>query len=445
MRWIAALAVLAGLVWLVADPALAQEAAKEAAAKTPDPPNKGDTAWMLTSTVLVLLMIVPGLALFYGGLVRTKNMLSLLTQVLAVVCIVTVCWALYGYSYAFTESSPWIGDGSKVFLKGVGPEVVSGKIPELVFVFFQMTFAAITTALVLGGVVERVKFFAIFLFAILWMTVVYVPIAHMVWATGGYLFDLGAKDFAGGTVVHINSGVAALVGALIVGKRVGYGKEAMPPHSLTLTMVGGVLLWVGWFGFNAGSALEANGIAALAMANTFVATAAAGLSWMILEWMAKGKPSLLGLISGVIAGLVAVTPAAGFVGPMGAIVLGLIAGAVALFFCTTVKQALGYDESLDVFGIHAIAGIVGSVLTGILINKNLGGVGIQDAKTGAEIYDMVSQIRIQLTAVGIAIAWSAVGTFVIFMILKAIGLRPASDQEREGLDLVDHGERAYNY
>jgi Amt family ammonium transporter len=439
LRRIAPFAVLACLAALAIEPSLAQEA-------KPEPTlDKGNTAWMLTSTVLVLLMIIPGLALFYGGLVRTKNMLSLLTQVLAVTCVVAIVWALYGYSYAFTESTPFMGDGSKVFLAGITPETLSGTIPELVFVFFQMTFAAITTALVLGGVVERVKFFAILLFAILWVSIVYVPIAHMVWGTGGFLADMGAKDFAGGTVVHINSGIAALIGALIVGKRVGYGKEAMPPHSLTLTMVGGVLLWVGWFGFNAGSALEANGIAALAMANTFVATAAAGLSWMILEWMAKGKPSLLGLISGVIAGLVAVTPAAGFVGPMGAIVLGLIAGAVALFFCTTVKQALGYDESLDVFGIHAIAGIVGSVLTGILINKNLGGVGIQDAKTGAEIYDMVSQIRIQLTAVGIAIAWSAVGTFVIFMILKAIGLRPASDQEREGLDLVDHGERAYNY
>jgi Amt family ammonium transporter len=306
-------------------------------------------------------------------------------------------------------------------------------------VFFQMTFAAITTALVLGGIVERVKFFGVVLFAILWVSLVYVPIAHMVWGPGGYLLALGALDFAGGTVVHINSGIAALVGALIVGKRVGFGKEAMPPHSLTLTMVGGVLLWVGWFGFNAGSALQANGTAALAMANTFVATAAAGLSWMFLEWMAKGKPSLLGLISGVIAGLVAVTPAAGFAGPMGAIVLGLIAGAVSLFFCTTVKNALGYDESLDVFGIHAVAGIVGSILTGILVSESLGGVG------GIKDYNMASQVVTQITAVAIAIAWSAIGTLVIFGILKVIGLRPATDAEREGLDLTDHGERAYNY
>jgi len=435
LRRIAGLAILATLAWLVADPALAQEAKPTL--------DKGDTAWMLTSTVLVLLMIIPGLALFYGGLVRTKNMLSLLTQVLAVTCIVAIVWALYGYSYAFTESTPWIGDGSKAFLKGITPESLQGTIPELVFVFFQMTFAAITTALVLGGVVERVKFFAILLFAVLWVSVVYVPIAHMVWGTGGFLADLGAKDFAGGTVVHINSGIAALVGALIVGKRVGYGKEAMPPHSLTLTMVGGVLLWVGWFGFNAGSALAADGVAALAMANTFVATAAAGLSWMIFEWMAKGKPSLLGLISGVIAGLVAVTPAAGFIGPMGAIILGLIAGAVALFFCTSVKQALGYDESLDVFGIHAVAGVVGSVLTGILISQNLGGVGV--VVKGVDTYNMGTQVAAQLTAVGVAIAWSAVGTAVIFLLLKVMGLRPATDAEREGLDLTDHGERAYNY
>ncbi|HEX5958551.1 MAG TPA: ammonium transporter [Hyphomicrobiaceae bacterium] len=420
---------------LALDPAAAQEAAKPTL-------DKGDTAWMLTSTVLVLLMIVPGLALFYGGLVRTKNMLSLLTQVLAVTCVVTIIWALYGYSYAFTEGSPFIGGGSKAFLRGIAPDTLSDiakTIPEYVFVFFQMTFAAITTALVLGGVVERVKFFAILLFAILWITFVYIPIAHMVWGGDGLLASMGAKDFAGGTVVHINSGIAALVGALIVGKRVGHGKEAMPPHSLTLTLVGGALLWVGWFGFNAGSAVAADGVAALAMANTFVATAAAGLSWMVLEWLAKGKPSLLGLISGVIAGLVAVTPAAGFVGPMGAIILGLIAGAVCLFFCTTVKAALGYDESLDVFGIHCVGGIVGSVLTGVFISPSLGGVG------GIEGYTMAGQVMTQITAVAVALVWSAVGTFIIFMVLKVIGIRPAVDAEREGLDLTDHGERAYNY
>jgi Amt family ammonium transporter len=411
-------------------------------AQTPTPPptlDKGDTAWMLTSTVLVLLMIIPGLALFYGGLVRTKNMLSLLTQVLAVTCIVCLVWTLYGYSLSFTESSPFIGGTEKMFLAGITPDSLQGTIPEYVFLCFQMTFACITTALVLGGVVERMKFSAIFLFAILWPTFVYFPIAHMVWGGDGYLLKLGALDFAGGTVVHINSGVAALVGALIVGKRVGFGKEAMPPHSMPLTMVGGVLLWVGWFGFNAGSALAANGTAALAMVNTFTATAAAGLAWMLLEWMSKGKPSLLGLVSGVIAGLVAVTPAAGFAGPMGSIVLGLIAGAVSLFFCTTVKNALGYDESLDVFGIHAVAGLVGSILTGVLVSPSLGGVGVPD-------YEMVSQIWKQIVAVGIAIAWSAIGTLVILFVLRVIvGLRPATDSEREGLDLVDHGERAYNY
>ena len=414
--------------------------AASAQTTTPTPTlDKGDTAWMLTSTVLVLLMIIPGLALFYGGLVRTKNMLSLLTQVLAVTCIVCIVWALYGYSLSFTESTPFIGGTDKMFLAGITPESLSGTIPEYVFLCFQMTFACITTALVLGGVVERMKFSAIFLFAILWPTFVYFPIAHMVWGSDGYLLKLGALDFAGGTVVHINSGVAALVGALIVGKRIGYGKEAMPPHSMPLTMVGVVLLWVGWFGFNAGSALSANGTAALAMINTFTATAAAGLSWMILEWMSKGKPSLLGLVSGTIAGLVAVTPAAGFAGPMGAIVLGLIAGAVSLFFCTTVKNALGYDESLDVFGIHAIAGLVGSVLTGVLVSPALGGTGVAD-------YEMVSQVWKQLVAVGIAIAWSAIGTLVILVVLRVIvGLRPATDHEREGLDLVDHGERAYNY
>jgi Amt family ammonium transporter len=431
---VAPLAILALTLGLMADAAFAQT--------TPAPTptlDKGDTAWMLTSTVLVLLMIIPGLALFYGGLVRTKNMLSLLTQVLAVTCIVCIVWAVYGYSLSFTESTPFIGGTEKMFLAGITPESLSGTIPEYVFLCFQMTFACITTALVLGGVVERMKFSAIFLFAILWPTFVYFPIAHMVWGSDGYLLKLGALDFAGGTVVHINSGVAALVGALIVGKRVGFGKEAMPPHSMPLTLVGGVLLWVGWFGFNAGSALQANGTAALAMINTFTATAAAGLSWMVLEWMAKGKPSLLGLVSGVIAGLVAVTPAAGFAGPMGSIVLGLIAGAVSLFFCTTVKNALGYDESLDVFGIHAVAGLVGSILTGVLVSPALGGTGVPD-------YNMAVQVWNQIVAVGIAIAWSAIGTLVILVVLRVIvGLRPATDHEREGLDLVDHGEWAYNY
>jgi len=433
LRRTAALAAAASLTGLMALPALAQAPA------APPKLDTGDTAWMITATVLVLLMIVPGLALFYGGLVRTKNMLSVLTQVLAITCLVTVLWVLYGYSLAFTESTPFIGDSSKVFLFGVKAETLSGTIPEYVFICFQMTFAAITTALVVGGVVERMKFSAVMLLSALWVTFIYCPIAHMVWGGGGYLLKIGALDFAGGTVVHINSGMAALVCALMVGKRVGFGREAMPPHSMPLTMVGGALLWVGWFGFNAGSALAANGSAALAMINTFVATAAAGLGWMFAEWIVKGRPSLLGLASGTIAGLVAVTPAAGFAGPMGAIVLGVIAAFISLFFCTAVKNALGYDESLDVFGIHAMSGIAGSILTGVLVSPSLGGAGVDG-------YNMAAQVSKQALAVGIATGWSLIGTLILVVIVKVlVGLRPDTDKEREGLDLVDHGERAYNY
>jgi ammonium transporter, Amt family len=424
-----ALALIALL--LHSAPGLAEEA------KAPPTLNSGDAAWMMTSAVLVLAMIVPGLALFYGGLVRAKNMLSVLTQVMAVVCLVAIIWVIYGYSLAFSEGTPFIGGFSKVFLSGVTKESLSGTIPEFVFLSFQMTFACITTALILGGIVERTKFSAVLLFAALWATFVYFPIAHMVWSENGYLLKLGALDFAGGTVVHINSGVAALVGAIIVGKRTGYGKELLPPHSMPLTMVGGSLLWVGWFGFNAGSALAANDTAGLAMINTFVATAAAGLSWMFAEWLVKGKPSLLGLVSGVIAGLVAVTPAAGFVGPMGALVLGLIAGVVSLIFCTVVKNALGYDETLDVFGIHAIAGIVGSILTGVLVSTAFGGVGAED-------YDMATQVWKQFVAVVIAIVWCGIGSLILFKVVDIlIGLRVPVEQEREGLDLTEHGERAY--
>src|SRR5262247_1248799 len=385
--------------------------------------NKGDNAWMLTSTVLVLLMTIPGLALFYGGLVRTKNMLSVLMQVFYTVCIVTVIWALYGYSLAFTGGSDFIGGFSKAFMMGVTPDSkaatfsVDANISELVYICFQMTFAAITPALIVGAFAERMKFSAVALFIPLWVTLIYFPIAHMVWywagpdaiqdaakvlaaatdeaakkaaqekldavmADSGLVFQWGAIDFAGGTVVHINAGIAGLVGALLVGKRTGYGKELMPPHSLTLTMVGAALLWVGWFGFNAGSNLEANGGAALAMTNSFVATAAAALSWMFAEWLTKGKPSLLGALSGCIAGLVAVTPAAGYSGPMGALVLGLVVGVVCLFFCTTIKNALGYDDALDVFGVHCIGGIVGAIGTGILVNPALGGAGIMDYTVG---------------------------------------------------------------
>ncbi len=420
-------ALAAGL--LTATPALAQ---------TQPTLDRGDTAWMIVATVLVLLMIVPGLALFYGGLVRAKNLLSVLTQVLAITCMVAVIWVIYGYSLAFTGESGLIGGFSKAFLAGITPDSLSGSIPEYVFLCFQMTFACITTALIVGGIAERMRFAAVMAFGLLWVTFVYFPLAHMVWSENGYLMKLGALDFAGGTVVHINSGIAALVGALILGKRIGYGRDLLAPHSLPLTMIGGALLWVGWFGFNAGSALQANGTAALAVVNTFAATAAAGLAWMFAEWGAKGKPSLLGLISGVVAGLVAVTPAAGLIGPMGAIVLGALGSVVSLFFCTTVKNALGYDDSLDVFGIHAVSGIVGSIGTGVLVSTALGGVGVEG-------YDMAGQVWKQIVAVAVAIAWSGVVSAVLYKVVDfTVGLRVKSETEREGLDLAEHTERAYN-
>jgi len=487
LRRIAALAVAAFLIALIADPALAQEA------KPPTPtPNKGDTAWMLTSSALVLLMTVPGLALFYGVLVRTKNMLSMLMQVFFAECIVIILWVLYGYSLAFSEGgsfNSFVGGFSKAFLAGITPDsnvetfTQGVVIPEYVYICFQMTFAAITPALIVGGMAERMKFSAVALFIPLWVTFVYFPIAHMVWywagpeatvaaakavaeagadvakkqaaeaalaavqSNAGLAFQWGALDFAGGTVVHINSGIAALVGALLVGKRVGLGKEAMPPHSLTLTMVGGALLWVGWFGFNAGSALESAGTAALAMINTFVATAAAALAWLLVENMAKGKPSLLGAVTGAVAGLVAVTPASGFAGPMGAIVLGIVAGVVCFVACSAIKNALGYDDALDVFGVHCVGGIVGALATGILAAPMLGGTGVFDYTTGKIAdYDMVAQFITQLKTVCLTLAWSGIGSLILFSLVRAvIGLRPATDQEREGLDLVDHGERAYNY
>jgi len=425
----AGLACLAGF----ADAALAQ-------ATTPAVADKGDTAWMLTSTLLVLMMIVPGLALFYGGLVRSKNMLSVLTQVLAVACLSMLMWVVIGYSLAFSEGSAFIGGFSKSFLAGVAKDTVNsgGTIPEYVFFAFQMTFASITPALALGAFAERTRFSATLLFALLWGIFVYYPIAHMVWQSDGYLMKLGALDFAGGTVVHINAGIAGLVGALLVGKRVGFGKDLMAPHSLTLTFTGGALLWIGWFGFNAGSALAANDVAALALVNTLLATAAAALSWMFVEWAAKGKPSLLGTISGVIAGLVAITPAAGLVGPIGGIVLGLVGGAVSFFFCTTVKNAFGYDDTADVFGVHGIAGIVGSIGTGIFVSSSLGGVGVEN-------YDMATQVWNQFVAVVIAIVWCGVISAIIFKLIDVVvGLRPVTDAEREGLDITDHGERAYN-
>ena len=410
-------------------------------------PNKGDTTWMMVSTLLVILMIIPGLALFYGGLVRAKNMLSVLTQVMAIFCLISVLWAVYGYSLAFGDGGGlnWaIGDLSKLFLAGITPDSTVPTftdgvvIPELVFVAFQLTFAAITVALIVGGLAERVKFSALMVFGALWFTFSYLPITHMVWATGGYLFEHGALDFAGGTVVHINAGIAALVGAIVLGKRIGYGRDAMPPHSLPMTMIGASLLWVGWFGFNAGSNLEATGGAALAFINTILATAAAGMSWMLAEWMLRGKPSMLGVASGVVTGLVAVTPAAGVVGPMGAIILGAIAGVICLWGVSGLKKALGYDDSLDVFGIHGIGGIVGAIGTGIFVSPALGGVGVDG-------YTMGGQIVTQATGVLITIVWSGVVSLVAFKLIDmTMGLRVSEEQEREGLDTASHGERAYN-
>ncbi len=478
-----AAAVLVGAAFLLSHGVSAEEAAP---APAPVTFNKGDNAWMMTSSVLVLLMTIPGLALFYGGLARSKNMLSVLAHVFYTVCVVTVIWVIYGYSLAFTGGSAIIGGLDKVFLHGVTADLqaatfsVGVTIHELIYICFQMTFAAITPALIVGAFAERMKFSAVALFIPLWVTLVYFPIAHMVWywagpdavdaaakalaaATGeaakkaaqaklddvmadaGLLFQWGAIDFAGGTVVHINSGIAGFVGALLIGKRTGYGKELMPPHSVTLTMVGAALLWVGWFGFNAGSNLEANGGAALAMTNSFVATAAAALSWMFLEWLIKGKPSLLGLLSGCVAGLVAVTPAAGFSGPMGAIVLGLVVGAVCLFFCTTVKNTFGYDDAFDVFGVHCVGGIVGALGTGILVNPALGGAGIMDYVTGKIAdYDLVTQMIAQSKAVATTLVWSGVGSLILYKVVDIlVGLRASVEKEREGLDIADHGERAY--
>ena len=466
---LAAPVALLGL--LAAGPAFAQEAAAAAPV-----PNKGDTTWMLISSILVLLMTVPGLALFYGGLVRSKNMLSVLSQVLVCVALVSIIWVTYGYSLAFTDGGPWnsfVGGFSKAFLSGVTVSTTVETfsrgvvIPEMTFVLFQMTFACITPALIYGAIAERIKFSSLLIFTVLWVTFIYFPMAHMVWwwpgpefaatnpaeatvAGAGLLWGMGAIDFAGGTVVHINAGIAGLVGALVLGPRIGYGREALHPHSLTLTMVGACLLWVGWFGFNAGSNLEANGYAALASINTFVATGAACLGWMLIEWIAKGKPSLLGAASGAVAGLVAITPAAGFAGPMGAICLGFVAGIVCFFFCSTVKNAIGYDDSLDVFGVHAIGGIVGAIGTGILVNPDLGGAGVVDYTLDggagtAGAYVFATQVMAQVKAVGFTILWSGIGSFILFKLVDLIfGLRVSAESEREGLDITSHGERAYS-
>jgi Amt family ammonium transporter len=407
--------------------------------------DSGDTAWMLVSTALVMLMILPGLALFYGGLVRAKNLLSVMSQTLGIASVAILTWVLWDYSLAFSDGGPFVGGPSKAGLAGLTDAsawaVGSGgkAIPELVFAAFQMTFAAITAALVVGALVERVRFSAVMLFAALWLTVVYAPLAHMVWSSNGLLFKFGAIDFAGGTVVHINAGIAGLVGVAFAGPRIGHLKEAMPPHSLALTMVGAGLLWVGWFGFNAGSAFEANGLAAVAMMNTFVAPAAGVLTWMGAERIVSGKPSMLGGASGAVAGHVAITPAAGASGPIGAMALGAAASLACYGFVGSLKNRLRIDDSLDVFGIHGLGGIVGSVGTAIVALPALGGHG------GAD-YDWGWQLVRQLGAVGVAIAWSAAGSAACFAVVKLlIPLRHARDAEREGLDIADHGERAYNY
>jgi ammonium transporter, Amt family len=483
-RWRISALGAAAVLGLSALPALAADALV---------PNKGDTSWMLISSALVLLMTVPGLALFYGGLVRTKNMLSILTQIFYTVCIVSIIWVMYGYSMTFTEGTSFnafVGGFSKAFLKGVTVDSTVATfskgvvLPEYAYIAFQMTFACITPALIVGAFAERMKFWAVALFVPLWVTFIYFPIAHMVWywagpddiaaavkavadagsdaakkATAeaalaavnnnaGLAFVWGALDFAGGTVVHINAGIAGLVGALLIGKRVGYGKESMAPHSLTMTMIGASLLWVGWFGFNAGSALEANGTAALAMVNTFVATAAAALGWTLIEQIEKGRPSLLGMVSGAVAGLVAVTPAAGYAGPAGSIVLGLMAGVICQVFCSSIKNRFGYDDALDVFGVHCVGGIIGALMTGVLAAPLFGGQGIFDYEAGkvAADYNLAKQVMVQAKAVGLTLLWSGIGSLILYKVIDIIvGLRPTVDEEREGLDIADHGERAYNY
>jgi Amt family ammonium transporter len=440
---------LAAALSALALPALAQEAVAEAvaevAAEVVPVMDKGDVAWMMVSTLLVLFMILPGLALFYGGLVRTKNMLSVLMQCTMITALVMVIWVFWGYSMAFGGGTGayWGGLG-KMFLAGVTPDSMAATftegvvIPEYVFIAFQMTFAAITPALIVGAFAERVKFGAVMLFTALWVTVVYFPVAHMVWDASGLIYTMGALDFAGGTVVHINAGVAALIGALMIGPRIGLGKDMMAPHSMTLTLVGAGILWVGWFGFNAGSNLEANGGATLAMINTFTATAGAILAWSGLEAVLRGKASMLGAASGLVAGLVAVTPAAGTVGPVGAIALGAIAAAGCYFFVAVVKNRFGYDDSLDVFGIHGIGGIIGAIGTGIFTAPGLGG-------TGAEDFSIAAQVLVQIKAVGITVLWCGIGSAVIYKIVDlTVGLRVDTDAERQGLDLTAHGESAYH-
>jgi len=422
---------------------VAAPAAAEAKAEQAKPTvDKGDVTWMLVSTVLVVAMI-PGLALFYGGMVRAKNMLSVLMQVLVVFSLIIVLWYIYGYSWAFTGSSAFVGGFDKLLLSGVTLESLADtftdnvKIPEYVFVAFQATFAGLTCALIVGAFAERIRFSAVLIFSVIWFTFAYAPIAHMVWGAGGYLLDKGALDFAGGTVVHINAGIAGLVGAYLIGKRVGYGREAMPPHNLPLTMFGAALLWVGWFGFNAGSNLEANATTALVLLNTMVATSAAIVGWTVAEWMLKGKPSMLGAASGAVAGLVAITPACGSVGPGGAVIIGVLAGVVCLWGVNGLKRMLGADDSLDVFGVHGVGGILGAILTGVFAAPSLGGTGGDDFSIG-------SQVLVQAEGVLITIVVSAVVALIAFKIADMLaGLRVAEEEEREGLDTTYHGESAY--
>jgi Amt family ammonium transporter len=437
------------------------EVITEAAAPVAD---KGDTAWVMISTALVFMMILPGLALFYGGMVRSKNVLSVLSQTMAIVGVIAILWVVYGYSMAFTSGgdlNSFFGGLSKMFLSGVDTSSLAETfskgvfIPELSFVIFQLTFAAITVALVVGGLAERVKFSALLVFSILWFTFSYLPMAHMVWFWGGpsaygdpagFLFAKGALDFAGGTVVHINAGVAALMGAIVLGNRIGFGREPMPPHNLVLTMVGAALLWVGWFGFNAGSNLEATGTAAIAILNTIIAPAAAMLAWGAAEWLTRGKPSMLGMASGAVAGLVAITPAAGFSGPMGAIVLGLVVGVIAFWGVSFIKRTFKIDDSLDVFAVHGLGGIVGAIGTGIVANPALGGSGVFDyAANAVAEFSPMGQVISQLWGVGVAVLWSGVVSFILFKLIDmTMGLRVSEEAEREGLDTSSHGERAYS-
>ena len=457
----------------VTAPAASAAAATPTAPAAPAPvPNKGDTAWLLISTALVILMTVPALGLFYGGLVRSKNMLSVLMQCLVVFSLIMVLWSIYGYSIAFTEGGAFFGGFDRLFLAGMTPDSTAATfskgvvVPEYAYMAFQAAFASITVCLIVGAFVERIKFAAVLLFAVLWFTFSYLPIAHMVWfwpgpdaftdakaaelatAASGWLFQKGALDFAGGTVVHINAAVAGLVGAYVVGKRLGFGKEALKPHNLTLTMVGASLLWVGWFGFNAGSALEANGSAALAFVNTLMATAAAVVTWTLVEWLAKGKPSMLGAASGAVAGLVAITPAAGYVGVMGSLIMGLIAGVVCFWGVTGLKRLLKVDDSLDVFGVHGVGGITGALLTGVFAAPSLGGTGIYDYVTNAVApdYSIASQVWIQFQAVATTVVWSAVVAYISYKLVDmVVGLRVSEDEEREGLDISSHGESAYEH